>query len=117
MIEIFSVLGEVIVEDKKNATTQVAKSGLRLADGGQYLIVTSPSSTAILLDSVKKTKFELKPSSYMWINCEKRYHGPYHGFWGTTRFIAGKLWAKIVETFGDPDKIPDAPNDANGVRG
>jgi hypothetical protein len=118
MIEFLSVLGSVIVEDKKNGYNQAGASGLKLSDDGDYLIVTSPSSS-VRLRIGKDTIITLDSSSLLVISKTRRFKGRYDGVWGSVELVVGRVWAKLMEQFGTREGIPDEPqgNAVIGIRG
>ena len=118
MLEFLVVHGDVVVEDKKNKYMQAARPGLKLPDGGQYLIVTGPTSSAVLLG--KKNKFRLPESSVLWVTDQKGFLARYYDqISHDSKIQIGRVWAKLLEQFGNPDAIPEdvTGNAVVGVRG
>ena len=110
MIRITTVLGDVLVDDRKTGRSQMARSGMTLDPMGDYLIATMATSHAVI--TLNGQGIKLEPSSYLRICGDRCHGGPHHEpLW--ERFL-GRLWAQV-------DRNPRDPNagvqGGGGVRG
>ena len=113
MIQIMSVIGDVLVEDRNKKYTLLAQPGLMLDDQGDILIVTNSMSSTTINMNGKNLKLE--PLSYMRIRPDGRTWWDRHGLapGGDMRMWLGLIWAKLGGT------AAEAPtgNATVGVRG
>jgi len=114
MINITMVNGDVLVEDRKNCSTQMARTGMKLATPGNYLIATTPTSRAdIMLDG---QLVKLPPGSFLRVLPDQRTRWESHkeAWTGDAKLYLGKIWARLARDSRDPYA---GRNAVVGVRG
>jgi hypothetical protein len=123
MIIFMKVDGQVLVEDKKKQTRQLATSGMQLlSDQGNYLIASTQSSSAELL--VNGKTFFLKPSSFIRVRGDRSWWDRHSEMWcHDLRLFSGRLWTKVQAAAGNDEEArwrkeeANTPNSVVGIRG
>jgi hypothetical protein len=92
MIRFNNVRGDVFVDDRRADDRIMARDGLVLKSGGDYLIATTQSSSAEVMTQGKITRLE--PYSYLRVSPTKFLHGKHGEFWiaARTKAFLWKLW-------------------------
>jgi hypothetical protein len=103
MIRFLTVQGDVLVDDVKNRSSQMATSGLELDETGNYLIATTQNSSAQINANGKI--ISLGQSSFMRVG---RRGDPWveshHQTWQRDfKTFIGKLWSLIDRDPRNPD--------------
>jgi hypothetical protein len=114
MIRFLTVQGDVLVDDVKNRSSQMATSGLELDETGNYLIATTQNSSAQINANGKI--ISLGQSSFMRVG---RRGDPWveshHQTWQRDfKTFIGKLWSLIDRDPRNPDW---GGSGGGGVRG
>ena len=112
MIRFVMVKGSVLVDDRRNHSTQMAQSGLILESNGDYVIATTPTSRAEII--VKGKPLLLPESCFLRIRAGRSWWDRHSESWtGDTKRFLGRIWARVAR---DDHKSNDA-NVVVGVRG
>ena len=113
MIEITVIQGDVLVEDRMKGYSEMAWDGMTLDEGGNYLIVTTPTSRADV--TIDGKVVNLPPSSFMRIRGDRSWWERHKEQWsGDSKLFLGRLWARLAR---DPREQPGGSNASIGVRG
>ncbi len=100
MMQITTVQGNVLVEDRKKGYTEMARSGMTLDALGDYLIATTPTSRAQLM--VNGQTVELPPSSFLRIGRGRTLSERHNESWtGDVKLFVGKIWARLARDYPD----------------
>jgi hypothetical protein len=113
MIRILSVQGEVLVDDKRRGYQQMARAGMILEDGGDYLVATNASSS-VHIDTGTGETVRLGPLSFFTFGPHRRTWWGRHGLapGGDMRRWLGLIWAKMGGECKD-----DMISGSGGIRG
>jgi hypothetical protein len=110
MIQIMMAQGDVLVEDKKKAYTQMARPGMMLDEGGNYLIATTATSRAQIM--VNGQLIKLEPSSFLRLRGDQSWWDRHTEHWrGDAKLFLGRLWARVAKI------APDDAKGGGGIRG
>jgi hypothetical protein len=93
MIRFQNVRGEVLVDDRRTDDRIMARDGLALGPGGDYLIATTQSSSTDVHANGKIT--HLGPFSYLRVGGNRFLQGQHGEYWvaRNTKMFLAKLWA------------------------
>lgn len=93
MIRFSNVYGEVFIDDHRRDDRLMARDGLALDPGGDYLVATTQSSSADV-HAYGRT-IRLDRFSYARLNLIKVLEGRHNEFWlaPMTKVFLAKLWA------------------------
>jgi hypothetical protein len=93
MIRFTNVRGDVFVDDRRTDDRIMARDGLMLGMGGDYLIATTQASSAEVTANGKTTRLE--PFSYLRISMTRFLHGKHSEFWvaRNTKAFLLRLWS------------------------
>ena len=93
MIHFNNVRGDVFVDDRRTDDRIMARDGLALKLGGDYLIATTQTSSAQVVAAGKITN--LGPYSYLRVSPMRFLQGKHGEFWvaANTKIFLSKLWA------------------------
>ena len=93
MIRFSNVQGEVFVDDLRKDDRVMARDGLALDPGGDYLVATTQSSSANV--QAYGRAIRLEPFSYARLNLSKILEGRHNEIWWApkTKLFLEKLWA------------------------
>lgn len=112
MIQFSRVDGTVIVTDLERGYEQAAWGNMELDTNGNYLIVTTGTSSATIL--VNGSELNLPHSAFLRIRNDRTWWDRYYEtFTGDFKTFIGRLWAKISKDIRDPG----GGNPAIGIRG
>jgi len=114
MIRFVAVQGDVLVDDTKNRYSQMATSGLELAETGNYLIATTQTSSAQII--VGRGVISLGQSSFLRIGPNgKTWMDRHYERWTKDfKVFIGRLWYRIA---GDPRNPDEGIGGGGGIRG
>ncbi|HWJ00641.1 MAG TPA: hypothetical protein VNU96_16630 [Burkholderiales bacterium] len=93
MIRFSNVQGDVFVDDRRRDDRLMARDGLALDPGGDYLVATTQNSSADV-EAYGRT-IRLAPFSYARLNLIQVLEGRHNEFWWApmTKAFLAKLWA------------------------
>lgn len=93
MIRFSNVRGEVFIDDRRRDDRLMARDGLALDPGGDYLVATTQSSSADV-QAYGRT-IRLAQFSYARLSAAKVLEGRHNEFWlaPMTKIFLAKLWA------------------------
>lgn len=112
MIRFTNVRGSVLVDDRRNRSTQMAQTGLVLAEGGDYVIATTPTSRAEVV--IKGKTILLPESCFLRVRRDRAWQSAHsQGFTGDAKRFLGRIWAQVARD----DHKQDDLNVVVGVRG
>ena len=92
MIRFTNVRGDVLVDDRRTDDRIMARDGLALDPGGDYLVATTQSSSAEVHAYGKLTR--LGPFSFLRVGRNRLLEGKHGEFWvaRNTKLFLAKLW-------------------------
>ena len=92
MIRFSNVQGEVFIDDRRRDDRLMARDGLALDPGGDYLVATTQSSSADV-QAYGRT-IRLERFSYARLSLSKVLEGKHNEFWWAplTKTFLAKLW-------------------------
>jgi hypothetical protein len=92
MIRFTNVRGDVLVDDRKTDDRIMARDGLALDPGGDYLVATTQASSAEVHAYGKLTR--LGPFSFLRVGRNQLLHGKHGEFWvaRNTKLFLAKVW-------------------------
>jgi len=92
MIRFSNVQGEVFIDDRRRDDRLMARDGLALDPGGDYLVATTQSSSADV-EAYGRT-IQLGRFSYARLSLNKVLEGRHNEFWWAplTKLFLAKLW-------------------------
>jgi hypothetical protein len=93
MIRFSNVHGEVFIDDRRRDDRLMARDGLALDPGGDYLVATTQSSSADV--QAYGRVIRLERFSYARLSQAKVLEGRHNEFWlaPMTKIFLAKLWA------------------------
>ena len=93
MIRFSNVHGNVFIDDRRRDDRLMARDGLALDPGGDYLVATTQTSSADV-EAYGKT-IRLAPFSYARLSLIKMLEGRHNEYWWApmTKVFLDKLWA------------------------
>ncbi len=92
MIRFTNVQGDVLVDDRKRDDRIMAYDGLALDPGGDYLVVTTQTSSAEVHAFAKMIR--LAPYSFLRVGGNRVLEGKHGEFWvaRNTKFFLAAIW-------------------------
>ncbi|HJY76151.1 MAG TPA: hypothetical protein VKE95_05930 [Burkholderiales bacterium] len=95
MIRFSNVYGDVFIDDRKRDDRLMARDGLALDPGGDYLVATTQSSTADI-QAYGRT-IRLDRFSYARLNLAQILEGRHNLFWlaPQTKIFLANIWALV----------------------
>jgi hypothetical protein len=92
MIRLMNVRGDVFVDDRKKDDRFMAHDGVMLDPMGDYLVVTTQSSSADVQTAGKSTR--LDPFSYLRVGGNRFLQGKHNLIWiaRETKMFLGRVW-------------------------
>ncbi len=114
MIRILSVQGDVLVDDRKRGYQHMAREGMILDEGGEYLIATNATSSANI-DVGSGEAVRLGPLSFLTNSPGRGRRSGRHGLspGGDMRRWLGLIWVKMGGGCCDDDE----GRSGGGIRG
>ena len=112
MIRFTGVFGNVLIEDKKNHYSQMARNGMDLDETGDYLIVTTENSAAVI--NAFGDYINLPPSHFLRLDKNRKWKDSHYYRGRDFKLIIGKIWFKIA---GDPRNWDPGGSGGGGIRG
>lgn len=93
MIRFSNVQGDVLVDDRWKDDRRMARDGLTLHPGGDYLIATTQASSADVHAFGKMIRLER--FSYLRLRANASQGGKHNEIWSApqTKYFLAKLWA------------------------
>ena len=93
MIRFTNVRGDVLVDDRRTDDRIMARDGLVLDEGGDYLVATTQTSSAEVHAYGKLLR--LAPFSFLRVGRNRMLEGKHGEFWVArhTKVFLAKLWA------------------------
>lgn len=113
MIRIVNVQGDVLVEDKRRGYQEMARGGMILEDGGDYLVATNATSGATIDVGTGET-VRLGPLSFFTCGPHRKTWWGRHGLApsGDMRRWLGLIWMRLGGECRD-----DSVSGGGGIRG
>ena len=95
MIRFSNVQGDVLVDDRRKDDRVMARDGLALDPGGDYLVATTQTSSADVHAYGRTVRLE--QFSYARLNMSNVLEGRHNEFWWApkTKLFLAKLWALV----------------------
>ena len=104
--------GSVLVDDRRNRSTQMAQAGLVLDGNGDYVIATTPTSRAEVV--IQGKPILLPESCFLRIRRDRSWQGAHgQGWTGDAKRFLGRIWSQVARD----DHKQDEVNVVVGVRG